>query len=64
MLVSQKKDLRKILTQKREKIKQNARVEFNHGVFEQLNKCIDFDKIRDVASFISIPWKFIGLLFL
>ena len=54
MLVSQKKDLRKILTQKREKIKQNARVEFNYGVFDQLRKCIDFEKICDVASFVSI----------
>ena len=53
-LVSQKKDLRKILTQKREKIKQNANVEFNYRVFEQLRECIDFEKIRDVASFISI----------
>ena len=53
-LVSQKKDLRKILTQKREKIKQNANVEFNYSVFEQLRECIDFEKIRDVASFISI----------
>ena len=53
-LVSQKKDLRKILTQKREKIKQNTNVEFNYSVFEQLRECIDFEKIRDVASFISI----------
>ncbi len=53
-LVSQKKDLRKILTQKREKIKQNANVEFNHSVFDQLRECIDFEKIQDVASFISI----------
>ena len=54
ILVSQKHDLRKILTQKREKIKQNADVEFNHSVFDQLRECIDFEKIRDVASFISI----------
>ena len=53
-LVSQKKDLRKILTQKREKIKQNTNVEFNYSVFKQLGECIDFEKIRDVASFVSI----------
>ena len=53
-LVSQKKDLRKILTQKREKIKQNADVEFKSSIFEQLIECIDFEKIRDVASFVSI----------
>ena len=47
-LVSQKKDLRKILTQKREKIKQNANVEFNHSVFDQLRECIDFETIHDV----------------
>tara|TARA_Y100001970_G_scaffold125704_1_gene155511 strand:+ start:4730 stop:5311 length:582 start_codon:yes stop_codon:yes gene_type:complete len=54
ILVSQKQDLRKILTQKREKIKQNAEVEFNQSVFDQLRECIDFEKINDVASFISI----------
>ena len=54
ILVSQKQDLRKILSQKREKIKQNAGVEFNHSVFDQLRECIDFDKINDVASFVSI----------
>ena len=54
ILVSQKHDLRKILTQKREKIKQNADVEFNHSVFDQLREYIDFEKISDVASFVSI----------
>tara|TARA_B100000131_G_scaffold98001_1_gene95142 strand:+ start:327 stop:908 length:582 start_codon:yes stop_codon:yes gene_type:complete len=54
VLVSQKQDLRKILTEKREKIKQNADVEFNHSVFDQLRKYIDFEKISDVASFVSI----------
>ena len=53
-LVSQKKDLRKILTKKRDIIKKNATVEFNYNVFKQLKKFIDFEKINDVASFASI----------
>ena len=35
-LISQKKDLRKILTKKREIIKKNATVEFNYNVFNIL----------------------------
>ena len=54
ILVSQKKDLRKILIKKREKIKKNADVEFNYKVFDQLREFIDFEKIQDVASFVSI----------
>ena len=53
-LVSQKRDLRKILTKKRDTIKKNATVEFNYNVFKQLKKFIDFEKINDVASFASI----------
>ena len=53
-LVSQKRDLRKILTKKRDIIKRNATVEFNYNVFKQLKKFIDFEKINDVASFASI----------
>ena len=53
-LVSQKRDLRKILTKKRDIIKKNATVEFNYNVFKQLKKFIDFEKINDVASFASI----------
>ena len=54
ILVSQKKDLRKILIKKREKIKKNVDVEFNYKVFDQLRELIDFEKIQDVASFMSI----------
>ena len=54
ILVSQKKDLRKILIKKREKIKKNVDVEFNYKVFDQLREFIDFEKIQDVASFVSI----------
>ena len=54
ILVSQKKDLRKILIKKREKIKKNADVEFNYKVFDKLREFIDFKKIQDVASFVSI----------
>jgi len=53
-LVSQKRDLRKILTNKRDIIKKNATVEFNYNVFKQLKELIDFEKINDVASFASI----------
>ena len=53
-LVVQKKDLRKILTYKREIIKKKTTVEFNIDAFNQLKKYIDFEKIKDVASFISI----------
>ena len=54
ILVSQKKDLRKILIKKIEKIKKNVDVEFNYKVFDQLRELIDFEKIQDVASFMSI----------
>ncbi len=53
-LVVQKKDLRKILTYKREIIKKKTTVEFNNDAFNQLKKYINFEKIQDVASFISI----------
>ena len=53
-LVSYKKDLRKILTHKREKIKKNAYVEFNNNAFDQLKECINFEEVLDVASFVSI----------
>ena len=53
-LISQKRDLRKILIKKRDEIKKNASVEFNYNVFKQLNEFIDFEKINDVASFASI----------
>ncbi len=53
-IVAQKKNLRKILTLKREKIKKNANFEFTNSVFDQLKKFIDFEQIHDVASFVSI----------
>ena len=53
-LHSQKISLRKILTHKRDLIKKNSSIEFNVKVFEQLNKCINFKDILDIASFISI----------
>ena len=53
-LVSQKRDLRKILTKKRDIIKKKVTVEFNYNVFKQLKQFIDFEKISDVASFASI----------
>jgi len=53
-LISQKINLRKILTQKRNLIKKNSINEFNLEVFEELKEYIDFKKIKDVASFISI----------
>jgi 5-formyltetrahydrofolate cyclo-ligase len=52
--ISLKKDLRKILTQKRDLIKKNIKLEFNLQVFNKLSKYINFDEISNVASFISI----------
>ena len=54
ILDSQKRDLRKILSKKRDIIKKNATVEFNYNVFKQLKQFINFEKINDVASFVSI----------
>ena len=53
-LISLKKDLRKILTQKRDLIKKNSKLEFNLEEFNKLSKYINFDEINYVASFISI----------
>jgi 5-formyltetrahydrofolate cyclo-ligase len=53
-LVSQKIILRKILTHKRDLIKKKSSIEFNAEVFEELKKYINFEKIQNVASFISI----------
>ncbi len=53
-LASQKKKLRKILTLERKKIKKHANTQFNIDVFDQLKKYIDFEKVKDVASFVSI----------
>ena len=53
-LLSQKINLRKILTHKRDLIKKNSTIEFNVKVFEKLNKYINFKEILNIASFISI----------
>ena len=53
-LVSQKINLRKILTHKRDLIKKSSSVEFNLKVFDELCSYINFREIKDIASFISI----------
>ena len=53
-IITQKKNLRKILSKKREKIKKNSKIEFNVDLFNNLLRCIDFDKIQNIASFNSI----------
>ena len=53
-LISLKKDLRKQLAQKRDFIKKNSKLEFNLQEFNKLKKYINFEKIKYVASFISI----------
>ena len=53
-LVSLKKNLREILSKKRNLIKKNSKLEFNSREFNKLLKYINLDKISNVASFISI----------
>ena len=53
-IFSQKKKLRKILSQKRDLIKENSLVEFDEYFFNKLIRCINFNQIKNVASFISI----------
>ena len=53
-IISQKKSMRRILINQRDFIKKNTDVEFNSKVFDELKKFIDFRKMQDVASFISI----------
>ena len=53
-IITQKKNLRKILTEKRKSIKKNVNQEFNIDAFNQLIENIDFDKVDGVASFMSI----------
>jgi len=53
-LLSQKINLRKILTHKRDLIKKNSTIEFNVKFFDELIKYINFKEIHDIASFISI----------
>ena len=53
-IIKQKKNLRKILTKKRNLIKKNITQEFNLDAFNQLIESIEFDKVNCVASFMSI----------
>ena len=53
-IITQKKNLRKALIEKRNLIKKNSTQEFNLDVFNQLIESIEFDKVDGVASFISI----------
>ena len=54
LIYLEKKELRKILAQKRDLIKKNSKIEFNLKEFNKLFKYINFDKIKNIASFISI----------
>ena len=53
-ILSQKVELRKILTKKRNNLKRNSLIEFDIQIFNNLKKFINFNKINFVASFISI----------
>ena len=53
-IVSKKKNLRKFLIQKRERIKKSSKIEFNVEHFNNLKGYINFEKIKYVASFSSI----------
>ena len=53
-IISQKNNLRKQLSKKRNLIKKNSLVEFNPEAFSKLIKLINFDEIQYVGSFISI----------
>ena len=52
--LNQKKNLRKILTEKRNLIKKNTNLEFNIEAFNQLTKKIKFNAVDCIGSFISI----------
>ena len=51
---NQKKNLRKILTEKRNLIKKNTNLEFNIEAFNQLTEQIQFNSIDCIGSFMSI----------
>ena len=53
-LMSMKKNLRKILSKKRDLIKKESKLEFNLQEFNKLTQYINFDDINYIASFISI----------
>jgi len=52
--LNQKKNLRKILTEKRNLIKKNTNLEFNTEAFNQLTEQIKFNAIDYIGSFMSI----------
>ena len=53
-IVKQKKNIRKILTEKRNLIKKNTNLEFNIEAFNQLTEQIKFNAIDCIGSFMSI----------
>ena len=52
--LNQKKNLRKILTEKRNLIKKNTNLDFNIEAFNQLTEQIKFNAIDCIGSFMSI----------
>ena len=53
-IFNQKKNLRKILTEKRNLIKKNTNLEFNIDAFNQLTEQIKFNAVDCIGSFMSI----------
>ena len=53
-ILNQKKNLRKILTEKRNLIKKNTNLEFNIDAFNQLTEQIKFNAVDCIGSFMSI----------
>ena len=53
-ILNQKKNLRKILTEKRNLIKKNKNLEFNIEAFNQLTEQIKFNAVDCIGSFMSI----------
>jgi 5-formyltetrahydrofolate cyclo-ligase len=52
--LNEKKFLRKILTEKRNLIKKNTKIEFNIDAFNQLTQKIKFNEVDCIGSFMSI----------
>ena len=53
-ILNKKKNLRKILTEKRNLIKKNTNFEFNIDAFNQLTEQIKFNAVDCIGSFMSI----------
>ncbi len=53
-IITEKKNLRKILSEKRNLIKKKSTNDFNLEAFNQLIESIQFDKVNIISSFISI----------